>query len=158
MKESIADFEILSALHSKLNSILSILGLEYVGIQYYAGSVLKSEIFQMQRRKANDRYIHSAAFVAHQFFRIQDNLADIFLSVMVTFQNTAIREHKEYFFEQRKVQNQQLKTVVDELDTSVFGLLREIRSLAGDTSCLIQIKSCRLTPYWIGAKLNPLSN
>ncbi len=134
VKESIADFEILSALHSKLNSILSILGLEYVGIQYYAGSVLKSEIFQMQRRKANDRYIHSAAFVAHQFFRIQDNLADIFLSVMVTFQNTAIREHKEYFFEQRKVQNQQLKTVVDELDTSVFGLLREIRSLAGDTS------------------------
>jgi len=134
VKESIADFEILSALHSKLDSVLSILGLEHVGIQYYAGSVLKSEIFQMQRRKANDRYIHSAAFVAHQFFRIQDNLADIFLSVMATFQNTAIREHKEYFFEQRKVQNQQLKTVVDELDTSVFGLLREIRSLAGDTS------------------------
>ncbi len=37
-------------------------------------------------------------------------------------------------FEQRKAQNQQLKAVVDELDTSVFGLLREIRSLTASVS------------------------
>ena len=134
VKESITDFEILSELYSKLDNTLSKLDLGSEGIRYYAGSVLRSRMFQLQRREANDRYIHAAAFIAHQFFRIQDNLADIFLSVMTTFQNTATRHHKDHLFEQRKTQDQQLKTVVDELDTAVFGLLREIHQLADDTS------------------------
>ena len=134
VKESIADFETLSKLYQQLETILTVLELGHAGVRYFAGSVLKSEIFQMRRREANYRYIHGTAFIAHQFFRIQDNLVDIFLSVMATSQATATREHKEHLFEQRKAQNQQLKNVVDELDTSVFGLLREIRSFADSVS------------------------
>ena len=146
VKESIADFETLSELYYKLDMIISTLDLGYEGIRYYAGSVIKSQIFQLHQRSKNDRYIHATAFIAHQFFRIQDNLADIFLSVMVTFQNTATRAHKEHLFEQRKAQNQQLKAVVDELDSSVFGLLRDMRSLIGDaalsdTEKVIQMKT-----------------
>lgn len=132
VKESIADFGTLSVLYFQLESILATLDLGHAGIRYFAGSVMKSEIFQIQRREANDRYIHATAFVAHQFFRIQDNLTDLFLSVMATFQTTATREHKDHLFEQRKVQNQRLKTVVEELDTTIFSLLREIRHLTGD--------------------------
>ncbi|MGB0848871.1 MAG: Tn3 family transposase [Thiolinea sp.] len=134
VKESIADFETLSELYGKLDSTISKLNLSYEGIRYYAGSVIRSRMFQLQRREANDRYIHTAAFIAHQFFRLQDNLADILLSVMKTFQNTAIRQHKEQLFEHRKAQNQQLNTVVDELDTSVFRLLREIHHLTDETA------------------------
>jgi hypothetical protein len=134
VKELIADFEILSELYHKLNNILSILNLGYAGIHYYAGSVIRSRTFQLQRRNDNDRYIHATAFIVHQFFRIHDNLIDIFLSVMATFQTTATRDHKDHLFEQRKTQNQQLKDVVDELDTSVFGLLREIHSLTASVS------------------------
>ena len=146
VKELIADFEILSELYHKLNNILSILNLGYAGIHYYAGSVIRSRIFQLQRRNDNDRYIHATAFIAHQFFRIQDNLGDTFLSVMATFQTTATRDHKDHLFEQRKTQNQQLKAVVDELDTSVFGLLREISSLTAseslsDSQKITQIKT-----------------
>lgn len=134
VKESIADFDTLSILYGQLDAILDALKLGHAGIRYFSGSVLKSEIFQIQRRETNDRYIHATAFIAHQFFRTQDNLVDILLSVMATFQTTITREHKEHLFEQRKAQNQQLKKVVGELDTSVFGLIREIRSLTDNVS------------------------
>ena len=129
IKEAIADFETLSTLHGELDSILSVLDLGVAGIRYYAGSVLKSEIFQIHRREENDRYIHAAAFVAHQFFRSQDNLVDIWLSVMASFQTTTSREHKEKLLESRKDQHQRLKAAVHELDTEVFGLIQEIRRL-----------------------------
>ena len=146
VKESTADFDSLSALYHRMDNILSVLDLDHTGIRYYAGSVLKSEIFQIQRRQANDRYIHAAAFIAHQFFRLQDNLADVFLSVMATFQNTATRSHKDYLFQQRKTQSQQLKAVVDELDNSVFALLRDMRCLVSenalsDAEKVIQMKA-----------------
>lgn len=105
VKESITDFETLSELYHKLDNIISILNLGYAGIHYYAGSVIRSRMFQLQRREDNDRYIHATAFIAHQFFRIQDNLVDVFLSVMAAFQAMATREHKDHLFEQRKTQN-----------------------------------------------------
>jgi hypothetical protein len=124
----------LSGLYRQLEGILDILDLGHGGIRYFSGSVMKSEIFQIQRREENDRYIHAAAFVAHQFIRTQDNLADLFLSVMATFQASASREHKERLFEQRKAQSLRLKNAIEELDASVFSLIREIRSLADNAS------------------------
>jgi hypothetical protein len=38
--------------------------------------VLRSEIFQIIRRNDPDRYLHLLAFVAHQYYRLQDNLVD----------------------------------------------------------------------------------
>ena len=55
--------------------ILCALDLNHEGIRYYAHSVIKSEIFQMTRRSSEDRYLHLIAFVTHQYFRLQDNLA-----------------------------------------------------------------------------------
>jgi len=146
VKESIADFGTLSALYLQLESILAALNLGHAGIRYYAGSVIRARMFQLQQRSKADRNIHAAAFVAHQFFRIQDNLTDLFLSVMATFQTVATREHKEHLFEQRKTQSQQLKTVIGELDASVFGLIREIRHLTdngalSDTQKVDQIRT-----------------
>lgn len=134
IKESISDFEILAALYSQLEGILSVLDLGVAGIRYYAGSVMKSEVFQIQRREANDRYIHAAAFVAHQFFRMQDNLVDLWLSVMASFQTTASREYKERLLENRKAQQEQFQILARELQASVSGLIRDILSLTDDNS------------------------
>jgi hypothetical protein len=60
------------------------------GIRYYAESVLRSEIFQLTRRDDPDRYLHVIAFIAHQY-----NLVDVLLTSLRSFQNGAIREHKE---------------------------------------------------------------
>lgn len=130
IREAIADFETLTALHGELETILSVLDLGVAGIRYYAGSVLKSRMFQLHQRSESDRYIHAAAFVAHQFFRSQDNLVDIWLSVMASFQTATSREHKEKLLEDRKDQHQRLKTAVHDLDREVSGLIREIRRLA----------------------------
>ncbi|MDX2494884.1 MAG: Tn3 family transposase [Desulfuromusa sp.] len=134
IKECIADYKVLFILYKQLDSIFSVLDLGHAGIRYYAGSVIKSRIFQLQRRSEADRYIHATAFVAHQFFRIQDNLIDILLNVMASFQTTVSRKYKERLFEQRKGQQAQLKTVVDDLDSSIFCLIQEIRSLADSAS------------------------
>jgi len=130
IKEGIADFETLATLHGQLEGILSVLDLGVAGIRYYAGSVLKSRMFQLQQRSEADRYIHATAFVAHQFFRMQDNLVDLWLSVMASFQTTVSRDHKDRLLEGRKDQHQRIKAVVHDLDTEVFGLIREIRRLA----------------------------
>jgi TnpA family transposase len=146
IKESITDFQTLAELYGNLENILSLLHLGPAGIRYFAGSVLKSEVFQIHRRHENDRYIHTVAFVAHQFYRIQDHLTDTFLNVLSSFQTTISREHKDRLAAQRIDQQNALKTAVDDLDKSVFGLIYQIRELAdnvtlSDTQKIIEIKS-----------------
>ena len=57
IREAIADFETLAVLHGELETILSVLDLGVAGIRYYAGSVLKSRMFQLQQRSESDRYM-----------------------------------------------------------------------------------------------------
>lgn len=129
IKQAVTDFEVLSELHDRLVAVLARLDLGTAGIRYFAGSVLRSEIFQMQRRDRNDRHIHAAAFVAHQFHRCQDNMIDLWLSVMASFKSAAAREYQETLVQERKDQQRQIGIVVEGLETSVFGVLRDIRSV-----------------------------
>ena len=129
IKEAVIDFGVLSELHDRLAAVLSELDLGTAGIRYFAGSVLRSEIFQMQRRGRNDRHIHAAAFVAHQFHRCQDNMIDLWLSVMASFKSAAARDYQETLVQERKDQQRQIGIVVDGLEISVFGVLRDIRSV-----------------------------
>ena len=71
--------------------MLSAMNLNYEGIRYYAGSVIKAKIFQLNQRSDEDRYVHVTAFIAHQYYRLQDNLVDVMLSVVQSFQNSARR-------------------------------------------------------------------
>lgn len=129
IKEAVADFEVLSKLHDQLDSVLSKLDLGTAGIRYFAGSVLRSEVFQMQRRDRNGHHIHAAAFVAHQFYRCQDNMIDLWLSVMASFKLAAARDYQETLVQERKDQQRQIGIVVDGLETSVLGVLHDIRSV-----------------------------
>lgn len=129
IKEAIADFETLADLHDQLSSPLSALDLGAAGIRYFAGSVQRSRLFQLKQRTDNDRRIHATAFVAHQFYRTQDNLIDLWLSVMASFHAKATRDHNDRLLENRAAQQKQIKSVINDLDTSVFGLLRDIRGV-----------------------------
>lgn len=129
IKEAISDFEVLSEIHDQLRDILSKLNLGTAGIRYFSGSVLRSEVFQIQRRDQNDRYIHATAFVAHQFYRCQDNMVDLWLSVMAGFKSAATREHQEKLVQDRQDQQRRIEIIVDGLEVSVFGVLRGIDSV-----------------------------
>jgi len=128
IKEAVTDFEVLSDLHGQLSSVLSRLDLGTAGIRYFAGSVIRSKTAQMLRRDENDRYIHAAAFVAHQFYRSQDNMIDLWLSVMASFKSAAAREYQETLAQERKDQQRQIEVVIDGLEVSVFGVLDGIES------------------------------
>ena len=77
----------LKEMHDGLVGILSVLGLGREGVSYYAGSAIKSEIFQLARRTDPDRYLHVIAFIAHQLYRMQDNLVDTLLTTLQSHQN-----------------------------------------------------------------------
>ena len=146
IKESIKDFEVLADLYRQLESVIATLNLGTSGIRYFAGSVLKSQIFQLHQRTEADRYIHAAAFIAHQYFRMHDNLVDIWLKAAASFQTTVSREHKERLLENRKTQQEQFKSVIDTLDSGVLGLIQGIRNVTdadamSDTEKITQIRA-----------------
>ena len=102
VREKANDLDYLAKLYRELMPVLSAMNLNYEGIRYYAGSVIKAKIFQLNQRSDEDRYVHVTAFIAHQYYRLQDNLVDVLLSVVQSFQNSAQREHKEQSYEQQK--------------------------------------------------------
>ncbi|MCP5067980.1 MAG: DUF4158 domain-containing protein, partial [bacterium] len=132
IKESVADFRTISELYQQITPVLDAIGLGTEGIRYYAGSVLKSGIFQLQQRTDADRHLHAISFIAHQHHRLQDALVDMLLSVVQSFQNSAQRDHKEQIFERRKTQVDRLDSLLDAIDQEVFGVIREIHDLIDD--------------------------
>lgn len=132
IKERCSDLQYLAELHEDLQPLLPILDLGYEGIQYFANSVIKSDIFQLNQRREEDRYIHVVAFITHQYYRLQDNLVDTLLSAVKSFENGAKRDYKDWCFEQRKTQNQSFKTLASSIDTKVFGFVRQIRDIIGN--------------------------
>jgi hypothetical protein len=132
VREYVADFHVIAELHEKLSGALDILQLKQAGMRYYAGSVMRSQIFQIQQRSEADRYIHAVAFVAHQYYRMQDNLVDIFLNVMTAFQTTIANERKDKALEQQQAKQNQLQSLIQNLETDVFSIMHKIRTIAND--------------------------
>jgi len=132
VKERTADLQLLEELHRELRLVLSALNLGAEGIRYYAGTVIKSEIFQLARRAEEDRHVHVIAFIAHQYYRLQDNLVEVLLNVVKNAQNSAHREHKERVYDQRKIRSQAIKSLLSRLDEDFFSVFEKIQKLMKD--------------------------
>ena len=134
VKERAGDLALVERLYQSVKPILDELSLNQDGIQYYAHSVIKSEIFQLTRRAEKDRYLHLLAFIAHQYYRLQDNLVDVLLSSLQSFQNGALREHKEQWYARRELRNASLKALVACLDLGLVETLARIAILTEDNA------------------------
>ena len=132
VKERVSDLDVLATLYARLQPVLNSISLNHDGIHYYANSVIKAEIFQVLRRSEEDRYLHVIAFVAHQYYRLQDNLVDGLLSSLQSFHNSAQREHKEQCYVRRQQRNQSLKALVNCLDEELLGTLAVIDGITHD--------------------------
>ena len=126
------DLGYLSELHAYLKPVLSVLNLGHEGIRYFANSIIKSDIFQLNQRDREDRDVHVVAFIVHQYYRLQDNLMDTLLSTVKSFQKSAQRDHKDGCYVQRKERNQSFKSIIASFDENIFGLLRPIRKVTQD--------------------------
>jgi TnpA family transposase len=127
IKERVTDLTVVRDLHTRLQPVLAALALPPDSIRYYANSVLKSEIFQIARRADEDRYLHVVAFITHQYHRLQDNLVDVLLTTVQSYQNSAQREHKDVRYAQRAQRNQLLKTMLGFMEEQLVSPLRAIR-------------------------------
>ena len=132
VKERVVDLSLVRGLYDQLSPTLQSFALMPGGIRYYAESVLRSEIFQLTRRDDPDRYLHVIAFIAHQFYRLQDNLVEVLLTSLRSFQNGAIREHKEQCYARREQQHEALKTLLGGLERGLVGTLTSIGSITED--------------------------
>lgn len=144
VRKRVEDLADLMELYLKLKPVWGAMNLTHEGIRYYAGSVIKSLIFQLNQRSDEDRYVHVIAFIAHQYFRLHDNLIDVFLKVVQSFQNTSQREHKEQIYCERKICNANLTNLLSRLDEDVFAVIRKIMELAHDAYLSDTDKICNI--------------
>jgi TnpA family transposase len=132
VKERVADLDLVRGLYHQLSPTLQAIALKPGGIQYYAHSVIRSEIFQLTRRGDPERYLHLLAFIAHQYYRLQDNLVDVLLASLRSFQNGAIREHKELCYARREQRNESLKVLLEGIERGLVSTLTTIGSITED--------------------------
>ena len=127
VKERAADLVYLKTLYGHIEKILPLLNLGHDGIRYYAKNVIKSDMFQINQRANEDRYIHTIAFIAHQYYRLQDNLADVMLSVIQSFRNSTTREYRDWCYDHREDRDLSLKSLLSNLDDGVLNVLSDIQ-------------------------------
>lgn len=132
IRERLLDLGVLKELHAKVAPILSVLDLGSEGIRYFSGSVARMRTTDLRRRADEDIHVHLVAFIAHQYYRLHDNLVDVLLASVQTFENTALREHRDWCFDERKRHGHATESLLDELDASVFQVLRQIREAVAD--------------------------
>lgn len=89
IKDRLTDFALLTELHNQIKPILKQLGLTAEGIRYFAASVIKTKASHLLRKGQADADLHLIAFICHQYYRLQDNLTDVFLGVVKSIENTA---------------------------------------------------------------------
>jgi hypothetical protein len=132
IRERLEDLGVLKELHAKAAPILSVTKLGPDGIRYFASSVARMRTADLRRRSDDDVRVHLLAFIAHQFYRLHDNLVDVLLASVQTFENAAVREHRDWCFDERKRHERATETLLDDLDTTVFQVLHQIREAVAD--------------------------
>lgn len=104
IKANIKDLQCLESLFKEIGPVITSLNLSSELIQYYAQVVIKSQIFQTSRRE-DRKYLLLMAFVAYQYYRLNDVLIEILMQSVQSTLNTTEREHKENFYNKRKERN-----------------------------------------------------
>lgn len=144
IKETVDDWQTLQPLYEKLAPIIVSLDLTHEGLRYYANSVLKAQVFQVSRREEVDRQLHLLCFIAHQFYRLQDTLTDIVLTVVQTALNTCKRMHKERYYEARQEYRYAVRQFVDSVEHGAFQPLETIETIAFSPEFSVQEKVERI--------------
>jgi hypothetical protein len=76
-----------------------------------------------------DRHLHLICFIAHQFYRLQDTLIDILVTVTQTALNTSKRAHKEQYYAARQSQRSAVANFVDCVDAGAVAPLKAIEAV-----------------------------
>ncbi len=117
VKVRLANHGKLSQLYERLDPLVGALGWDPKSVRIYAQAVIKSDVKDLRRRSQADRHLHLIAFVAHQYYTLQDNLIATLLSSVKAAENTAAREHKDWCYAERKSQAAKLTARIAAFET-----------------------------------------
>jgi TnpA family transposase len=130
IKATLDDWQTLRTLYQELDPIVAALDLTQEGIRYHATSVMKSQVFQISRRAEDDRHLHLICFIAHQFYRLQDTLIDVLLTVTQATQNVCKRICKDKHYAARKDQSNTIQAFINCVDQGAVSPLSAIELIA----------------------------
>jgi len=120
IKSNLNDWNLLQAIYQQVSDVVVKLDLSLETLRYYAGAVIKSELFRISRQKDEIRYLHLLAFIASQTFRYQDAIIDSFLNTVQNITNSATQELREKMFRERKEKRSELRVFVQTVRADVF--------------------------------------
>ena len=129
IKSNVKDLVILRELYQELEPLIETLDLTREGLKYFAQYVLKARTWQISIKAEEDRYLHTVAFVVHQYYKLQDLLIDMVLSSVGQCINGAKRELKNQVFDQRAEKVRSWKGFATSVDDSVLGSLTDIEAI-----------------------------
>ncbi len=129
IKETLGDWRTLRTLHQEVASIIAALDLTREGIRYHATSVMKFQVFQISRRTQDDRHLHLICFIAHQFYRLQDTLIDVLLTVTQNTLNACKRIRKDQHYAARAAEANEVEAFLDCVDQGAVSPLSAIEAI-----------------------------
>jgi TnpA family transposase len=128
IKANLDDLKALQRLYLEFHPVITKLNLSAASIRHYAYLVIKSQIPQISRRSVQIRYLYLIAFIAYQTFKLNDMLIDTLLQTVKNATNSAERQQKEAYFEEREKRNSSLHT----FKQNIFETLSTIRHIVDD--------------------------
>lgn len=140
IKSNLADWNLLQAIYKQISDVIVKLDLSLETLRYYAGAVIKSELFQISRQKDETRYLHLLAFIASQTFRYQDAVVDSFLQTVQNITNSATQELREKMFRERREKRSELRAFVQTVQTDVFQPLVSVDEIVASEKLQVEEK------------------
>lgn len=101
IRKNIDEFNRVKEIYNQHFSLIKDLPLNSKGVEYFATTVIKSDIFRVKRKSNNDRYLHLITFIIYQYSIIHDTLMDTFLKAIGSFNSSSKREHQLRCYEER---------------------------------------------------------
>lgn len=116
----------------EIKPIIDKLALSSELLQYYAQLVIKFQVFQTSRRE-NRKYLFLIAFVAYQYYRLNDVLIEVLMKSVQNKFNTIEREHKENFYKQCQKRQQILNTFSQKV-TNYLSTIKDAKTILHNQS------------------------
>jgi TnpA family transposase len=154
IKARVANHADLAKLFHQVEPIVAVLRWDLNSMRTHALAVMKSDVHDVRRRKTLDRQMHLIAFIAYQYYNLQDNLVATLLSSVKAAENSAAREFKDWCFAERKSQAAKLKARVQAFEVHFQTAMATLQSVfdAADLSDTDKLTSLRLLLFPVDAQ------
>jgi TnpA family transposase len=146
VRKNLESLVILQTLFKKLEPAREVINFTDEGIKYYAALTIKQKLYQIIRKSSEARLIYFYCFVNHQYYRLNDTLADTITMSASSFTGQVKRAVENYYFETKSQNDLILKQAYES---------RKKQSVSYQTMRAI-IKDSSLNPEQKLSRLNSL--